>query len=251
MLRDEYLRRLVDDAFIELYLSSVDGARIYWPWRMQIPKDASPKYRDACEKYIIDSDFADESVTNKDVLDCAFRVNAEVATLADVYQDKDKTIDAILKGVELYDDHPFDGDLLIPLQRPYEECYESLSDVGTYYGLGGIKDESMAKKLEYIKDFRESVGPEPHLHGFGMGVSDQLARSLHDNPELIDSVDYTTPLQTSIMGIDSGEDRMTVVATRAAAKLVEDLRKVTPRAEINPNPDELREDHQGGLTDYA
>lgn len=245
MLREEYLRRLVDESYIELYLSSVDGARIYWPWRMQIPKDASTKYRNACEKYIIDSDFADEGVTNEDVLDCAFRVNAEVATLADVYQDCEQTIDAVLNGAELYEDHPFDGELLIPLQRPYVECYESVKDCGTYFGLGGIKDESLAKKLELIREFRDAVGPDPHLHGFGMGVSRQLAVQLHRNPEFIDSVDYTTPIQTSITNVASGKDRMTVVATRALAKLVEDLRLVTPNVEIDPDvPTETENDQQ-------
>lgn len=250
MLREEYFRRLVDDAHLEIYLSSVDGARIYWPWRMQIPKDAQLKYRDACEKYIVDSDFADESITNQDVLDKAFEVNAEIATLADVYQDKEKTVDAILEGYELYENHSFDGDLLIPLQRPYVECYESLKNTGSYFGLGGIKDETFAKKLEYIKEFRQSVGPDPHLHGFGMGVSDRLAAELQENNELLDSIDYTTPIQQNIMNIAPGQERMTVVATRALAQLVEDLRKVTPHTDYNPPAEELREGEQGGLEQF-
>lgn len=242
MLREEYLRRLVDESYLEIYLSSVDGARIYWPWRMQIPKDASSKYRNACEKYIIDSDFGDEGVTNEDVLDTAFSVNAEVATLADVYKDCDATIDAILEGVETAENHSFEGELLIPLQQPYVECYESLSDTGSYFGLGGMKDKPLNEKLRRVKEFRREVGNTTHLHGFGMGVSDELAVELQEWPELLDSVDYTTPIQSAIMEIASGEDRMTVVAARAAAQLIEDLRKVTPFAETG-----MREEDQFSL----
>jgi len=114
MLRDEYLRRLVDNAHIELYLSANDGARIYWPWRMHPPKEANSRYRNSCEKYIIDSDPKDDTVTAKTVLDKAVEVGAEVASLQDVYLDKDATVDSLLRGFEVYDSHEFNGDLLLP-----------------------------------------------------------------------------------------------------------------------------------------
>lgn len=228
MLRDEYLRRLVDEAYVELYLSGNDGARIFWPWRMDIPAECSQNYRDACEKYIIDSDFSDESVTNRDVLDTADRIGAEVATLADVYQDCEGTVDSVLKGVELYEDHPFDGELLIPLQQPYDECYASVSDCGDYFGLGGMKKASTSKKLSEIKKFRSQVGYNVHVHGFGMGVSETLARAVQNDPGLIDSLDYSTPIQSAATDIRAGDERASVVAAEAGAMLVRDLRRLSP-----------------------
>jgi len=245
MLREKFLHRLIDESYLEIYLSSHCGARIYWPWRMQTPKEASARYRGACEKYIIDSDFADEEVKNGHVLDCAFKIDAEIAVLSDVYQDIDGTIDAVLKGVELYEDHAFEGDLLIPLQQPYDECYASLSDTGHYFGLGGIKDKNANKKLELIKQFRETVGYAPNLHGFGMGVSDELAYELQKEPRLLDSIDYSTPIQSNIMGVDNGKERTSVVAMRAATQLIEDLRRVTPNVTHT-----IREKNQNGLEAY-
>jgi len=245
MLREEYLRRLTNESYLEIYLSSNCGARIYWPWRMQTPKEASTRYRNACEKYIIDSDFADEEVKNEDVLDCAFKVNADIAVLSDVYQDSAGTINAVLKGVEIYENHLFEGDLLIPLQQPYDECYSSLSDTGHYFGLGGIKNKNANKKLELIKDFRDTVGYAPNLHGFGMGISDELAYELQQEPRLLDSIDYSTPVQSNIMNVDNGKERMSVVAMRAATQLVEDLRRVTPNVTHT-----IRDEEQNGLEAY-
>lgn len=246
MLRDEYFRRLVDEAYIELYLSSVDGARIYWPWRMQPPKEASMSYRNACEQYIIDSDPLDDSVTTKTVLDTAFRLDAEVASLADVYQDKDATVNAILNGFKVYDDHQFNGDLLIPLQEPFDTCWKEIGEPTDHLlGIGGLKDATNPKRIDAAKTLRSTVGKDVWIHGFGWGVKGDMATAIRKQPNLIDSIDYSTPIQTSINGIEPGEERMSVQAMYAATKLVRDLREVTPY--INRNPQNLREKNQLGL----
>lgn len=248
MLRDEYFRRLVDEAHIELYLSSNDGARIYWPWRMQPPKEARMSYRNACEKYIIDSDPLDDDVSTEDVLDCAHRLDAEVASLQDVYQHKDATVDSLLEGLAVADDHAFDGQLLLPLQEPFVECYRELGNPSDHMiGIGGLKKAAPHKRIKEVKNFREEVGYEVWLHGFGWGVSGGLDSTIRQNPRLLDSVDYTTPMQNGINQVDlRGEERMSIQATYAAARLVQDLRKVTSYPS-NEDDDYLREDGQTGL----
>ena len=227
MLRQEYLRRLVDGAHVRLYLSANDGARIYWPWRMHPPSEATKSYRDACEHYVIDSDPLDDDVTAADVLDAATRYDAEVASLQDVYQDKDATVDSLLEGLEVADDHEFDGTLLLPLQAPYAECWRELgSPTEHWLGIGGLKDGRPAERLTATRTLRDATGPDVWIHGFGWGVNG-IASAIRNDPDLLDSLDYSTPMQDADMNGSPGKERMSVVAMEAAGKLVHDLREVS------------------------
>lgn len=227
MLRQEYLRRLVDGAHVRLYLSANDGGRVYWPWRMHPPKEASATYRDACEHYVIDSDPLDDDVTATDVLDTAHRLNAEVASLQDVYQDKDGTVDSLLRGLEMADNHAFDGALLLPLQAPYVECWRELGEPTDYWlGIGGLKDGRPHERLAAVRDLRDAVGSDPWVHGFGWGI-DGMIETIRREPALLDSVDYSTPMQNADMNGSPGKERMSVAAMEAATQLVHDLREVS------------------------
>lgn len=255
MIREEYLRRLVDEAHVELYLSGSDGARIYWPWRMEPPKEASLSYRNACEVYVIDSDPQDDSVTNEDALDTAFRLNAEVASLQDVYQDKDGTVDALLEGLAVADDHPFDGTLLLPLQEPYVECYREIGEpAGCWLGIGGLKDASVGERIDAATALREYVGPGPHIHGFGWGPVDEsavdpfeLARHIRAKPVLLDSMDYSTPCRSEPFQLTNGGEYKSITAAYAGARLVRDLREVTPHPEALP----IEDAGQATVTDFG
>lgn len=234
MIREEYLRRLVDEAYVDLYLSGVDGARVYWPWRMQPVHEASKRHRNACEYYIVDSSIQDESITNEDVLDCAELMDAEAAVLADVWHDVDATVEAILDGLEIYDDHAYEGDILVPLQPPHSECYRQLEgqDIDIY-AIGGVKDDTDAEKIRAAKDVRAVAGPDVHLHGLGYGATDTIVTAVRNDPTLLDSVDYSTPIQNAnVRNVEAGKERMSVVASRAAATLIEDLRRFSPYPNI-------------------
>lgn len=233
MIREEYLRRLVDAAHVDLYLSATDGARVYWPYRMQPVHEADKRHRNACERYIVDSSFQDESITNEDVLDTARDLEAEAALLADVWQDVDATVHALVEGLELYEDHAFDGEVLLPLQPPHDECYRRLIDRGVspghIFAIGGVKDSGDEAKIAGARAVRNLAGPEVHIHGLGFGVTDRLVDAVREEPGLLDSLDYSTPVQNAMDGsIDAGDERMSVVASRAASQLIEDCRRLTP-----------------------
>lgn len=234
MLRDEYSRRLVDGAHIELYLSANDGARLYWPWRMQPPDEASQRYRNACEVYIIDSDPLNDTVTTADVLDCANQLNAEVASLQDVYQDKDATVDSLLKGLEIADSHTFGGELLLPLQKPFVECWEEIGEPRDHLlGIGGLKDARPTERLRAARELRAAVGSDVWLHGFGWGVNG-LTEAIRDEPNLLDSVDYSTPVQSASVSATSGDEVSSVTAMAAGTQLIRDLREVSIYPDHNP-----------------
>lgn len=228
MLRREYFRRLVDGAHVQLHLSANDGTRLYWPWRMHPPSEAHAGYRDACEQYVIDSDPLDDDVTATDVLDTAHRLDAEVASLQDVYQDKDATVDSLLRGLGVADDHAFDGTLLLPLQAPYAECWRDLGEPrDAWLGIDGLKDGRPRERLDAAHTLRNAAGPDAWIHGFGWGV-DGIASAIRSEPGLLDSLDYSTPMQNAATDECSpGKERMSVAAMGAARKLVKDLREVS------------------------
>jgi len=239
MIREEYLRRLVDAAHVELYLSGGDGARIYWPWRMEPPHEASRSYRNAYEQYVVDSAPQREDITTRDALDIGHRLDAEVVSLADVYQDKDATVGALADGLAVADDHPFDGTLLLPLQEPFVECYRELGEPrGHWIGLGGLKDASDHARTRATREFRDYIGPDVSIHGFGWGPREELAAAIRETPAMLDSLDYSTPIQTAInQNMTPGDERMSVQAAYAGYRLVRDLREVTP------HPDEPELSH--------
>lgn len=241
MIREEYLRRLVDHAHIELYLSAQDGARIYWPWRMEPPKEATTSYRNACERYIIDSDPQDDDVTNQDALDTALRVDAEVCSLQDVYQDKDATVETLLEGLAAADSHDFDGMLLLPLQEPYVECWREIGEPTDHWlGIGGLKDANDADRINATKSLRSAVGEDAWIHGFGWGPRDSLAATIRNDPTLLDSVDYSTPVRSAPRDMTPGDERKSVQAAYAGARLVKDLREVTDHPDAVDNPEYLQ-----------
>jgi hypothetical protein len=229
VLREEYFRRLVDAAHVELFLSGNDGARMYWPWRMQPPKESAPSYRNACEVYAIDSDPLDDDVTTADVLHEAVRLDAEIASLQDVYHDMDATADSLLEGLGIADSHAFDGSLMLPLQEPYIDCWKEIGEPTKHIiGLGGLKDGSAAARIQAAEEFSSAAGTDIHLHGFGWGPRGDLGAWIRNHPDVLDSLDYSTPIQTGInQELTPGDERMSVQAAYAAFRLIRDLREVS------------------------
>jgi hypothetical protein len=198
---------------------------------MEPPKEASVSYRDACERYIIDSGPKDDDVTTADVLDTAVAVGADMASLQDVYQDKDATVDALLDGLGVADDHRFAGGLLLPLQSPVVECWEEIgSPTDHTLGIGGLKDAPDTNRVSAARGLRAAVGDGVDIHGFGWGVRPDslLTEAIRESPGLLDSLDYSTPLQNNVGDTTPGAERKSVLAASAGARLVRDLREVSP-----------------------
>jgi hypothetical protein len=252
MLRDEYFRRLVDDAYIGLYLAGNDGARIYWPWRMARENGSlSDRHRNSCEVYWVDSSIQNSDYTNRDVLDDAARYNAEAVLLADTMGEFEQTVKSLKHGLDLADDHAFSGDIIIPLQAPYDKCYAEFAGESNYYAIGGLKNSSTDQpRIQAAKTVREIAGDSIHLHGLGWGPRDELVSAIHDDPDLLDSIDYSTPVQSNTEAM-AGTERMSVTAMAAAERLVRDLRKVTPHVDFDPKPTELRESEQTGFEELV
>jgi len=254
MIDPEFLDRLVRATPVRFYASGIDGARVFWPWRMNKAKaEAGASHAAKCDDYIIDSNFKDPSVTNERVLDEAVKFGADAAVLADVYQDCDATVDALLEGLETADDHNFDGTLVLPLQAPHVECYREIVDSVTqdvWWAVGGQKDAPAAQKLAATRRLREEAGDDAWIHGLGFGVTDELASAVRRDPGLLDSIDNSTGMSGAVTALSGTEEKMTVAAARATANRLEDLRALTHFAEPK-KPDERRDESQTGMGEYA
>lgn len=237
MIDRDYLRRLTLASPVDYYASGIDGARVYWPWRMnKAGAEAGRNHAAKCDSYAIDSNFKDDSVTNEDVLDKAVELYAEIAVLADVYLDADATVEALREGLETARSHDFDGVVALPLQPPHAESFHRLKDdvgdLDVWWCVGGFKDDPASVKLEATRSLRAATGPDVHIHGLGFGVTPLLARAVRADPGLLDSIDNSTAVSSAMTDTISGSDEMmSVVAARATAKRIEFLRELTPFAE--------------------
>jgi len=243
-----YLAKLIEAAYVDLYLSAnvgsttADrGSRAYYPHRLEpvheIPESATSYPR--CYRYIVDSSFNNPEYDNKDVFNAAERVGADSVILADELHDIDGTIEAVLEGLDLYKDHEYDGDVMIPLQPPHDECFNRLKahgiDTNQTFAIGGLKDASDQRKIKATESLREAAGEEVALHGLGFGVTEEIARAIRETPSLLDSLDYSTPVQQAIGTGANGEERLSTVAATAGAQLIEDLRKISPLVDSTTN----------------
>lgn len=228
----EALYTLLQASYVDICFSGDESARMWWPSRMHPPRRARQPYREACDTYIIDSDYDDPTVTVQDVLETATELQADCVVLADVEQDVDATVDATIRGLETVADHAFDGDVIVPLQPPHGACLQRLLDrgIGTdhIFGIGGYRNKADSKKIRAAREVREILGPDVHLHGFGYGITPELASAIRDNPALLDSVDYSTPATDFDTDVANGAERISITASQAGAELIRDIRSVTP-----------------------
>ncbi|WP_247005082.1 hypothetical protein [Halosolutus gelatinilyticus] len=254
MIDRAYLERLVEATPVDLYASGIDGARAYWPWRMNKARSpmghgARKSHARKCDHYILDSNFKDDTVTNKDVLDEAAELFADGAVLADVYHDMEATAEALIEGLELAREHPFDGTIVLPLQEPHDECYRRVAphvDREVWWSVGGVKDKTPAVKIACARELREVAGPDVHIHGLGFGVTEHVARAIRNNPDLLDSIDNSSSVSNGIPQLSGVEEKMTITAAEATAARLKDLRALTSFADDRPAA-ELRDAGQGGL----
>lgn len=259
MIDREFVDRLVDAAHVRYYASGIDGARVWWPWRMNKAKGhAGPasrrKHRDKSDHFLLDSNFKDEAVTNEVVLDEALELEADGAVLADVYQEMEPTVGALLEGLDLADSHGYDGIVVLPLQAPHDECYRrvapSVDRDNVWWGVGGLKEKSSAVKLAAARDLREAAGPDPWIHGLGFGPTDVLGRGVRQDPDLLDSIDNATSTSNAVSTLSGTKEKTTITAAYATAERLEGLRKLTPFAEEKP-PEKQRDDGQAGFDHFA
>jgi len=247
MLLYEYAERILSKSFLDYYLSSsFDGGRIEWPLRFFPPGETYERYVNLSDTFIVDSAFNKAEVTNKDVLDCAFTHGADMVVLEDVYQDFENTVRRVLEGMETADDHEFGGEVICPLQAPFEECYRELGEPD-WVAIGGLKDAKETRKITAARQLRRIAGDDTYIHGLGWGASDQLIAAVRENPELLDSIDAQTEgIEANVMDVWPGAEQSTPKAAFILGRMLEKCRRMSP---IPDEPNKRTESAK--LTEFA
>ena len=248
-LEREQVEGIANDCYVDIYIAG-NLSNGWWPWRMQHVNESGPSHVDRCESYILDSSYRDRNVGNRDVFDRAHELGADMVVLADVLHDMDATVDAVRDGLNLLDNHPCEADPIIPLQPPHSECYRRLEGLADRYAIGGVNTASTSEKVEAAGAVRNIAGQDIWLHGLGYGLEtpqprygcNTLVYALNENPGLLDSLDYSTPIQNALnQPISSGDHRTIPSNVYAgyvvleAARLLSPSTRVVPDAE-NPTP---------------
>jgi len=194
---EAYEQERVDRCPIDVYVAS--NMPYPYPFKLGKPRHQSHRIRETCKTFIQDSGIGDET-TNKDVLELAKDYDAEYVVPCDELHNQDATTDAVMGFLELYDDADVDADVLIPLQPPYDEHYRELPDFDAYC-LGGIAfDYTAREQVEALHKFRNVAGNHPYAHALGVGGSMTVVRAVANNPDMIQSVDCSTPEQAAMNG---------------------------------------------------
>lgn len=220
-----YLRRLevlLDASPVDIYAAS--SLKHPWPYRLQNIKECYPSSFWRSQNRILDSAILAPEYSNREILETADSRHAtavvakdylpfdaydydelsdeQVAVLQrldDTYQDnRAATTDSIREFAALYDadTHP---PAYIPLQPPYDDHYQTVrsivesSDLDHRYMLGGLAQADPSERIDHLLDFRDVAGPEPEAHGLGWGLDDELVAVIRDEPDLLDSVDNSSP----------------------------------------------------------
>lgn len=199
----EYQLERVNRCPIDIYVAS--NMPYPYPYKLIKPEHAEQRIAETCDCLIMDSGIGDDT-TNRHVLELAQKYDADFVVPCDELHDQAATTDAVTGFLQVYAEMDVRATPLIPLQPPYDEHYQQLS--GHYaYVLGGIAfDTSPRKQIEELKRFRRAAGPEPYAHALGVGGSMTVVNALANDPNLVQSVDCSTPEQAAINGsvIDAG-----------------------------------------------
>jgi hypothetical protein len=260
MVRQEYLRRIVDACPLMFHLSATDGCRSHWPYRMQPTHEASPRYSKNSEHYIVDSAIGELTIDNEKTIEKAIYVEADAVVLADYmpfeYYENNKnlspkeqsklsslrtkygdaytaSLDNIKEGLRIVEKSGFSGKIIVPLQPPHIEFLKAL-DYPENVAIGGLKDKNAKMKMEAAKTVRNELGEEAFIHGLGFGATETLIREMRDNNNLLDAIDSRTPHHQAMNNFEYwiGREMMSPLSSIIEGYLLESCRRMCGFTEI-------------------
>lgn len=188
----------VDACPIDVYVAS--NMPYEYPYKLVKPEHACTPVVDSAETVIMDSGIQNEDVSNADVLDLAHKHDADMVVAKDYLHNQSRTTVSIKDFLRQWETHDCRATPLVPLQPPHHEHYQELS--GQYhYLLGGMAfDYETSEIISAVEKFRSAAGNGPYVHLLGVGANPKLMDYLADNPDMVQSIDCSTPEQCAING---------------------------------------------------
>lgn len=221
------INRVNQECPIDVYLSGGNG-RLYWPYRLQKakPSDSTPSVRASADTYILDSGFKGGGVPQDQLISMVHKrqpkyVIPNDAINTDDYDGDDRhAIEETAEKVETFldriDETKFPSTVIIPLQPPHELHYAYLHKHHPrqahrgHFAIGGLKGAGADTQIQAMESIRRVAGYEPYIHGFGFGAAPDIIEKFREKPELIDSVDFSTPQQNVQAAETAGHARIPV-----------------------------------------
>lgn len=207
---DRLLRELQRWACVDVYSSSYLKEDFCYPNRLQKASEAgADEYvENQAVRYIIDSCYDNENMSNEETLEVATNVGANYVIPKDYPGKPLKTLDSIQEFLEEWNKRKAADDIgvggmkmMVPLQpdtngsylRHYAE-YQDFYDQFECYALGGLQQfKNTRRQVEAIQRFADRVdGKGKHIHLFGVGTSPRLIHAIRENPFMADSLDCST-----------------------------------------------------------
>jgi len=287
-----YLRRLevlLDACPIDVYAAS--SLKHPWPYRLQNAAECYPASFWRSQHRLLNSAIMAPELTNQDILNHADERHATAVVAKDYlpFNDYDEdeltdeqldaleslreeypdnvaaTTDSIREFSRIYhpDNHP---PAYVPLQPPYAEHVTEVdtiieaSSLEPRYMLGGLANASPKRRIEELLAFRAEVGEDPVAHGLGWGLDDELVATIREEPDLLDSVDNSSPQNALRNGriidkhwqsrpfgvVEKGEYQNVTMGSFEFASLVQGVHRLT---QYNGEFDDLAE--QSGLAEFG
>jgi hypothetical protein len=187
-----YRKKLIRSVPVDVYIGS-NMATYWYPYRCQDVGHAWQRVRwTANWGYILDSDYDDDDVTNAQIIETALEVDPHFVVPKDYPGDPRRTFHSTVDFLDQWDDVDHPAKVLIPLQPPYEESYRAV-DQYDYYALGGLKPLAPNEQVEHLKRADAVMDADDYVHAFGLGACRDVVDALRTDPDLVDSLDLSTP----------------------------------------------------------
>jgi len=187
-----YRKDLIKACPVDIYIGS-NMATYWYPYRCQDVTHAWQRVRWVGNwGYILDSDYNDESVTNDDIIETALEIDPQYVVPKDYPGEPRRTFHSTIDFIDKWDDVDHPARVLVPLQPPYEESYPAVDQYDNY-ALGGLKGRSASEQVDHLKRARAVMDDDDYVHAFGLGASRDLVDAIRADPDLVDSLDLSTP----------------------------------------------------------
>lgn len=229
-----YKEVILRDSYLDI-IAATNTAMMEYPLRLGSVNESSPTVAERSDLYILDSNFRDDDVGNEEVVERAEYLDADIIIPADELHDPQQTTMQILDMFWQLHEREYSPRVLIPLQPGeetnhvdhYNELREGLAEFGIdisdhLIAVGGVFQWSFEEQLEAIISVREHLGDDAHIHGLGIGFSEQWVYTIRKCPWLLDSIDSSSSYQNVVNGrlIDSDFNRMDFARPRGTNSTV-------------------------------
>jgi len=194
-------KRMIEDSAVDIFAAASRGLaeRMEYPLKLESMEYAKKEVRERAEVYILDSGIQNPDITNRQVIEKAIELEADVIIPKDYLREKEKTTESVQEFFQVKKEYDLQAEVWIPLQPPYDVHYREMTEaIGERekYVLGGIaKLNSEEEKIREIEKFREEAGWDVFCHALGVGGSRRLMKEIRKRPELLDSLDLSTPIK--------------------------------------------------------